>query len=75
MVNLAPGDETELTGGHEGEEFGYVLSGQLELRLGEKHYHVRKGECFYFTANADHQLVNNGKRSAEILWIATPPSF
>ena len=33
------------------------------------------GKCLYFTANADHQLVNKGKRSAEILWIATPPSF
>jgi transcriptional regulator with XRE-family HTH domain len=75
MVTLDPGGTTEATGGHEGEEFGYVLSGQVELHLGDARYIVREGECFYYGADADHRIVNRGRRPARILWVSCPPMF
>jgi transcriptional regulator with XRE-family HTH domain len=60
---------------HEGEEFGYVLSGSVTLVLGEKKYRVKKGGSFYFRPSRLHYLVNSGKAEARILWVSTPPSF
>ena len=31
----------------EGEEFGYVLKGKVELHLGTKVFVLKEGECFY----------------------------
>ena len=75
LLQLEPGTSTEPIAGHEGEEFGFVLSGQVHVHLGEREYRVRKGECFYYTADQKHWLENRGKRSATVLWVASPPSF
>ncbi len=60
---------------HEGEEFGYVISGSIILCLGSKRYKVKKSESFYFKANVNHYIINPGKRIARILWVSSPPNF
>lgn len=60
---------------HEGEEFGYVLSGSVTLVLGTKRYRVKKGGSFYFRPTRVHYLINSGKAEARVLWVSTPPSF
>ncbi|HWQ05591.1 MAG: XRE family transcriptional regulator [Clostridiaceae bacterium] len=60
---------------HEGEEFGYVLSGSVLLVLGEKKYRIKKGGTFYFRPTRLHYLTNPGKIEARVLWVSTPPSF
>ena len=60
---------------HEGEEFGYVLSGSVTLVLGTKRYRVKKGGSFYFRPTQVHYLINSGKTEARVLWVSTPPSF
>lgn len=60
---------------HEGEEFGYVLSGNIELYIGSKKYKAKKGESFYFTPNKTHYIKAAGKQGATLLWASTPPSF
>jgi len=75
MVSLDPGESTPLSPGHEGEEFGYVLNGQVELLHGNSSHKVRKGECFHYAADAGHRITNSGKRRAKILWVSCPPSF
>lgn len=60
---------------HEGEEFGYVLKGTIQLRLGTKKYKVKTGESFYFKPNVNHQISNTGKKLAKIIWVSSPPSF
>ena len=51
---------------HEGEEFGYVLTGSVTLVLGSKRYRVKKGGSFYFRPTQVHYLINSGK--AEACW-------
>ena len=60
---------------HEGEEFGYVLSGCVTLFVGNEKFRVRKNESFYYKANQIHYIKNNGKTNASVLWVSTPPNF
>ena len=75
MVELGPGGETEEDDPHEGEEFGYVLSGTLKIVLGDRVERVKRDESFYFRPTAPHKLVNAGKAPCRVLWVSTPPSF
>lgn len=58
---------------HEGEEFGYVLSGSISIHLGSKTYKAKKGESFYFAADKKHYLTS--KSGATLIWVSSPPSF
>lgn len=61
---------------HEGEEFLYVLRGQLEIGLkGGRKHRLRSGDSFYFESRTPHHWRNTGKSVAQILWINTPPTF
>ena len=74
-LTLAPGGTTYPDNPHEGEEFGYVLSGSISIILGKKIYKAKKGESFYFTPNTTHYLKANEKLGATLLWVSSPPSF
>ena len=75
LSEIGPGGETPEEDPHEGEEFGYVLAGSVQLVLGERVERVRKGESFYFRPTDKHKLVNPGKTTARVIWVVTPPTF
>ena len=75
LVTLQSGGKTWEQDPHEGEEFGYVLSGSVILHLNGSKHRVKAGESFCIHPSAPHWLENAGKTTAKILWIATPPSF
>lgn len=75
MITIESGGQYIEEEPHEGEEFGYVLSGSITLHLGKKKYKVKKGESFYYKAKFTHYISNNSKVPAKIIWISTPPSF
>lgn len=60
---------------HDGEEFGYLISGKLILHLGDKTYPVKAGESFYYPAKQKHRIENPGSRPAKFIWVSTPPTF
>jgi len=60
---------------HKGEEFGTVLSGKIEVTLGNRKYILRKGDSIYFSSTTPHKVENVGKRKAVTIWVITPPSF
>ena len=74
-ITLEKGGSTYPDNPHEGEEFGYVLSGSICLILGNRTIRVRKGESFYFTANTTHYIRASEKTGATLIWVSTPPSF
>lgn len=74
-LTLQPGGSTYPDNPHEGEEFGYVLSGSVTIHIGNKTYKAKKGESFYFTPGSTHYLTANAKMGATLLWISSPPSF
>ena len=75
LVTMAPGSSTSPDDPHEGEEFGYVLSGSIQLACGDSRYKLRRADSFYFHPAGVHYLVNVGKGEARVLWVSTPPSF
>ncbi|MDO4564972.1 MAG: XRE family transcriptional regulator [Clostridia bacterium] len=75
LLTLAPGGQTYEDDPHEGEEFGYVLSGSVTLVDGDRKFRIRKGDCFYFHPTGVHCLQNAGKTEARVLWVSAPPSF
>lgn len=75
LLELKAGGSSEIYNPHEGEKFGYVLSGNVSVFIGKKKFKVKKNECFYFKTNAIHSISNEGKTGAKILWISTPPYF
>ncbi len=75
LVTILPHQTTRTILPHEGEEFGYVLSGSVVLENGGRKHRVRKGETFYIRGEEEHCLRNSGASPAQVLWIATPPSF
>lgn len=75
LVTLAPGASTEADDPHEGEEFGYVLSGTITLISGDQRRKVRRGDAFYFRPTGVHYLTNSGRTEGKVLWVSTPPSF
>jgi len=60
---------------HEGEEFGIVLKGEIEVLLDDKVYVVHKNESFYFSSQIPHNWNNNSRRDAVLIWVITPPTF
>lgn len=74
-LTLEPGGTTYPDNPHEGEEFGYVLSGKIRIHLGNHTFLARKGESFYFKPDKKHFIESAGKTCARIIWVSTPPSF
>jgi len=75
LITLRQGQATPKERPHEGEEFGYVLQGKVNLRFGKEIVQLKKGECFYFWAEKEHWLQNASSEETTILWISSPPSF
>ncbi len=75
IITLLPDGISYMDDPHEGEEFGYVLSGTIELYVGSERYKVKKNESFYYKANSTHYIKNISKTPASVLWVSTPPNF
>jgi transcriptional regulator with XRE-family HTH domain len=60
---------------HEGEEFLFVLRGELQIALDGEEYHLRRGDSFYFESATPHRWKNPGRGETWLLWVNTPPTF
>jgi transcriptional regulator with XRE-family HTH domain len=60
---------------HEGEEFGLVLEGELEITVNDVDYTIGKGDSFYYKSNQPHAFANKSAANVIVLWIITPPTF
>lgn len=77
LLNLPPKGESFEVGNHQGEEFGYVLSGSVILRLEDgRKLKAEAGQTFYLDGRHSHLLQNaSEKKGAQVLWISEPPIF
>ncbi len=60
---------------HAGEEAGLVLSGTLELWVGEDHFILSPGDSFSFRSTLAHRYRNPGTEITRVVWAVTPPSY
>ncbi|MDR1138491.1 MAG: XRE family transcriptional regulator [Clostridiales bacterium] len=75
QLELQPYAATYTDNPHEGEEFGYVLQGSINIKLGKKLYVAKTGDSFYYRADKAHSISNNTDQVATILWVSNPPNF
>lgn len=75
LVRLQPGAGSDGNLQHDGEEVGFVKSGQLLLTVGGMPYHLNEGDSFFFASTSVHSFVNPGSTVTEIIWVNTPPSL
>lgn len=60
---------------HDGEEFLYILRGELHISLQKEEYRLQRGDSFYFESTTPHRWRNPGRGETWVLWINTPPTF
>jgi transcriptional regulator with XRE-family HTH domain len=58
---------------HDGEDFVWVLAGEIVLAYGADSYRLRKGQAAFYSARVHHSFINQGTKTAEMLSITTPP--
>jgi transcriptional regulator with XRE-family HTH domain len=69
ILNLPPGATSDdvLTG--PGDKAGYVLSGRVELTVGNAVTEIGEGDSFQFESSIPHQLVNRSGEETKLIWI------
>lgn len=60
---------------HQGEEAGIVISGELNLWIGERHVILSQGDSFAFSSDTPHRYTNSSDRDCVVIWAITPPSY
>jgi len=59
----------------EGEDFFYILEGEVEQTIGDKTFTLKKGDSAHHNTQVDHAVVNKSGKMAKILWVGTPVLF
>ncbi len=75
LLQIEPGGSYAEDTPHQGEEFGYVLQGLVQVKHGNRKFKAKKGDSFYYKCNANHNVVNIGKSVAKIIMVGSPPNF
>jgi len=60
---------------HEGEEFLFVLQGELEIEVQSERHRLKAGDSLYFESAAAHRWFNPGRTEARVLWVNSPATF
>lgn len=75
-VEMPPGLSTEdRPFEHQGEEFGIVLKGRLEVHVGDEVHLLGPGDSVSYRSSVPHWYANRGSVAVKSVWVVTPPSF
>lgn len=72
---VPPGGGTTENYSHPGEEFGFVLKGELTLKLGSEIHTLEAGTAVYYPSLIPHSWMNRGKENCGLIWVVSPPSW
>lgn len=76
MGTFEPGGDTgEVHAVKNGEEAGFVISGQLALHIYDKEHTIEAGDAFMFPRNIPHKAWNPTDEKTVVLWIIAPPVY
>lgn len=73
LMTLEPGFDSGPAHQHRGEEAGLVLTGSMELWVGESRFVVNQGDSFRFSSTDPHRYANRAERTTQVVWSLTPP--
>jgi transcriptional regulator with XRE-family HTH domain len=71
-VVLEPRSPSQNLTPHAGEEFGFVLSGELAIALGDEVFVLAAGDSIHYDALQPHAWSNPGDESCVVIWARSP---
>ena len=75
LIDVFPTSEEEIKMSvHEGEEFIYVLEGEMELKYGKDTYILKAGDSIYYESIVAHHLHSHNCEKAKILAVIYTPA-
>ncbi len=69
FVAEIPAESEEEPTVFDGEEFGYVLEGRVQLTVGADTYPLEAGDCYHVPAASSRGYRVDGSSSAKLLWV------
>lgn len=75
FVTVYPSDTVEEAYAHDGEEFAYVLSGEVRFIIGGTEYRLATGDSIHFASTVPHAIHNDTDDPCHVVWILTPRLF
>lgn len=60
---------------HEAEEGGIIVSGRLEVTVGDQVSELGPGDAYLFNSRTPHRFRNTGRQDCVLVTACTPPSF
>lgn len=67
LVTLHPADTDAERSTHDGQEFIFVLQGEVEIRLGKETHVLEPGEAIYYDSIVPHLVKCHGRDPAKII--------
>jgi transcriptional regulator with XRE-family HTH domain len=72
LVTIEPSETIEEPYTHEGEEFAYVLSGELLFIIDGVDHRLGPGDSIHFRPTVPHSIHNDTKEPVQAVWVLTP---
>lgn len=70
ITHMPPGYVSDVTR-HEGEDFLYLIEGEMLYEVGDRKYLLTAGDTLHFLASLPHRARNVGPGEARELWVGT----
>jgi len=67
LVTLKPSDTEEERSSHDGQEFIFVLTGRMEVRLGDEIHVLEPGDSIYYDSTVPHLVKSHKDETTKIL--------
>jgi transcriptional regulator with XRE-family HTH domain len=71
-VVLQPHVPPEPLAPHSGEEFGFVLAGELTITLGDEQFILAASDSIHYDALQSHAWSNQGDEPCVVIWARSP---
>ena len=75
LFHIDPGAGTQQAYGHGGEEFVFIIRGQLKIEMDGREFQLKAGDSFSINSKTPHRWRNPGQTKTLALWISTPAKF
>ena len=75
IIDIQPSEEKDFKlSAHEGEEFIYVMEGEIEIAYGMERYVLKQGDSIFYDSIVEHHVHGLAGKSAKILAVVYIPA-
>ncbi|HHU32580.1 MAG: helix-turn-helix domain-containing protein [Zhaonellaceae bacterium] len=75
LMTIPPGGDSGDYAEHAGEEFLFVLEGELRFWCGDNYYDLQEGDTIGYPAKLPHRWENKGSKVTRVILSSSLPTF